>query len=134
MTEEVLELSATAKFITEAHERAEAADAIVPDDATCYLCLEGPEDSEEPLFRCCACRGSMGYAHVACLIDSAKADETGDRWEKCPTCHQFFYWNRRPRIVPDIEQTSQGRSISSLHLKETCRHSTSYYQASNGKR
>lgn len=62
--------------------------AAAPADAHCYLCLEGASEGE--LIRGCACRGSAGFAHLACFVQSAKADATNQRWTKCPTCKQHF--------------------------------------------
>jgi len=65
----------------------------VPDDAVCYICLDGGT-----LLRDCACRGSSaGFAHVDCLAEMAKRDEWVtivdgreriNVWMSCSLCHQ----------------------------------------------
>lgn len=52
-----------------------------PDDATCWICLDGVErsksdggDESEPLYRQCACRGTSGYAHISCLARLVEID------------------------------------------------------------
>ena len=44
-----------------------------PPTASCYICLEQSEDSNnnQPLLRNCACRGDAGWAHIACLAKFA---------------------------------------------------------------
>lgn len=75
--------------LAEARAAAQAASGPVPHDATCYLCLTaGSQD--QPLLRGCACRGSAGYGHFGCFVESAKADTKGERWTTCPTCGQHF--------------------------------------------
>jgi hypothetical protein len=59
-----------------------------PADATCYVCLEGKDAGE--LIRGCACRGSAGFGHLVCLVESAKADASFHRWRTCSTCKQYF--------------------------------------------
>ena len=65
----------------------------------CYIC----GDDKEGLVRMCACRGTAGFAHVACLaeqakilMDEAEENNLGDRafekrwerWHKCGQCEQ----------------------------------------------
>jgi len=66
----------------------------VPDEAVCYICLDGGD-----VLRGCACRGpSAGFAHVGCLAEMAArnewmvldGDRTFSRWAFCATCHQPF--------------------------------------------
>jgi len=66
----------------------------VPDDAQCFICLDGGD-----VFRRCVRRGpSAGFAHVDCLAEMAARDEwiivTGrgglSRWSECVTCQQSF--------------------------------------------
>jgi len=73
---------------------AKAPTARVPDDAVCYVCLDGGD-----VVRACACRGpSAGFAHVDCLAEMAAQNEfmtvqgRGDlsRWEHCGVCYQLF--------------------------------------------
>ena len=61
-----------------------------PDSKTCFICLEphsGPSISQRLLHGGCACRGSSGFAHVACVAKAAQT--TSDTmWQECPTCKQ----------------------------------------------
>eukprot|EP01046_Picozoa_sp_COSAG06_P077370 COSAG06_NODE_25158_length_643_cov_1.720588_1_plen_155_part_10 len=61
-----------------------------PDSKTCFICLEphsGPGSSQRLLHGGCACRGSSGFAHVACVAKAAQT--TSDTmWQECPTCKQ----------------------------------------------
>ena len=42
-------------------------------DATCWVCCEGADSPNgAPSPTGCACRGSAGFAHLPCLIDSAR--------------------------------------------------------------
>ena len=67
-----------------------------PGDAHCLTCLDGG-DAADPLVRGCACRGSSGWSHVRCLIESAEAARApppGELrfapWIFCSTCKQQF--------------------------------------------
>ena len=82
----------------------EAADAAVvacaaegvPQDAECFICktsINSMPRSNEGIVRGCACRGTMGLAHVSCLVRQAEAsvkqseeDHTGEGIEKWNTC------------------------------------------------
>ena len=66
----------------------------LPAGAECVICLEGSSTAGNPLRRDCACRGSAGWAHTACLIQAAK--QKTDSWYTCPTCKQ--HWTRRTRL------------------------------------
>jgi len=74
-----------------------------PDDAHCYVCLEGGG-----LVRSCACRGpSAGFAHVDCLAEVAAREEwmaaEGNReisrWIYCAICHQPYTDALRVRVA-----------------------------------
>ena len=80
-------------------ERADAANRLsVPDQATCWICLEGKSDNPNPLVRGCACRGEAGYGHLECIATFIKRkddDNMGkinfhDPWEVCLTCTQPY--------------------------------------------
>ena len=67
-----------------------------PDDAYCLMCLGGG-DTEGPLMRGCACRGSTGWTHAGCLVTSAEAARAPPPPEphfaacdSCSTCEQWF--------------------------------------------
>ena len=70
---------------------------------TCYVC---GQEKKEGLVRMCACRGTAGFAHVACLMrqakilmDEAEENNLGDRafekrwerWHKCGQCEQNYH-------------------------------------------
>lgn len=56
----------------------------------CFICLQS---DPPPIRSSCACRGDSGFAHVACLVESAIAqrEQRGWRsWTTCQTClHEF---------------------------------------------
>jgi hypothetical protein len=59
----------------------------------CWVCHELGGDALGEVFRDCACRGSGGFAHLACLIKNACTNATSDRaapWKCCPTCKQGY--------------------------------------------
>jgi hypothetical protein len=56
--------------------------------STCWICCEGAEDGSPLLVAGCACRGSAGLAHVACVVAAAGHDIS--LWTHCPTCNQEF--------------------------------------------
>ena len=68
-----------------------------PQDARCYICLDG-DDATGKLLRGCACRGdSAGFVHLECLRELAMSKEaSGDReaafssWTSCGNCKQGF--------------------------------------------
>ena len=83
---------------TKAEEAADAAIAacaedLAEGDAQCYICRDGGPG----LVRGCACRGSLGVAHVSCLVAQARVaheyEEDNDllRWGTCRLCGQRFY-------------------------------------------
>ena len=85
----------------------EAADAAVasctaegvPQDAECFICRSSI--AGKGIVRGCACRGTMGLAHVACLVRQAememkRMEEWNDgggirKWQKCFDCGQEFH-------------------------------------------
>jgi len=74
---------------------------------TCYICTEAVHwKTKEGLVRGCACRGTAGFAHVACLAEQAKilmeeAEENNlgdivyasrwERWNVCSLCEQRYH-------------------------------------------
>jgi tetratricopeptide (TPR) repeat protein len=53
----------------------------------CIICLE----SDPPPVRMgCACRGSVGNAHVACLAEAAAWSKNEVGWFKCQTCKHVY--------------------------------------------
>ena len=62
----------------------------IPVDATCFICQSGA--AAAGLVRACACRGTMGIAHVSCLVKQARvltADhEASMSWWRCIICRQ----------------------------------------------
>ena len=73
------------------------------EEASCYICLESEDDGEQgTLFRSlgCACRGTMGIAHLQCLFDAANSmGESGLSeclFTQCPTCGQSYAgWDKQ---------------------------------------
>ena len=76
----------------------------MPADATCFICQVGAAGDEygkppEGLVRGCACRGSMGVAHVSCLVrqarlrseDSIGQEGSMDVWDVCLLCKQQYH-------------------------------------------
>ena len=71
----------------------------VPQDAECYICMSSIQG--KGIVRACACRGSMGLAHLSCLVRQAEAASSqfheegygpGHRtWSDCKTCGQHYY-------------------------------------------
>ena len=71
-----------------------------PDDAECWICLEGGDDEAgNPLVCDCSCRGdSAGFAHLSCLGKYAEqiCEQSTTRhafdlpWEICPNCKQRY--------------------------------------------
>ena len=71
-------------------------------EVVCYLCLDGGvDDSDQPLRRDCACRGTdAGFVHLECLTIYAAAksvrwdgddmNEFSNPWRVCPSCHQEY--------------------------------------------
>lgn len=100
--------------------------------ATCWICLEGPDDEDagdnpEPLRRNCACRGaSLGYVHLSCmsLYATARSEEiwTGKRqyaektyqlafarpWQFCPNCKEFFSGQFRTDLAYEYARSTEG--------------------------
>ena len=66
-----------------------APESAEPAEPRCYVCGE-PADAARPLVRGgCACRGGagVGAAHLACLVDAARAD--AELWLEC-RCEQYL--------------------------------------------
>ena len=73
---------------------------------SCWICLEGSEESSESLRRDCACRGSAGWAHLSCLTQYAKSKSKAATdgnsicaealnafahpWTECNQCKQMY--------------------------------------------
>lgn len=72
--------------------------AAPPPGASCWICLEEGSDETGQLVRDCSCRGSAGFAHLACIVKYAEHlmqqhrchNEVDDSWRKCPNCHQHY--------------------------------------------
>lgn len=60
-------------------------------DKQCYICWECNETEDDPIRRDCGCKGSMGHAHVRCLIQSVESTDGLLRpWKRCPYCLQPY--------------------------------------------
>ena len=51
---------------------------------SCWICLE----SSGKLLRGCACRGTAGYLHTACLVEANR--HRSNAHDQCPTCKTRF--------------------------------------------
>ena len=64
------------------------------DEPVCWVCLDGAVAGAALLPQGCACRGTSGLAHVACIASAAQNQATGDLvhlwWQSCPTCEQRY--------------------------------------------
>ncbi|EJK74675.1 hypothetical protein THAOC_03634 [Thalassiosira oceanica] len=83
---------------------------------SCWICLEGSEESSESLRRDCACRGSAGWAHLSCLTQYAKSKSKAATdgnavcaealaafvhpWAECNQCKQQ-YGNQLGKEIAD---------------------------------
>ena len=86
-----------------------------PPEHECYLCLEvagrPTRSGVSNLLRAgCGCRGSVGRAHLHCLVRAA--EHKPQSWTECPTCRQAFTgvarfelaqvrWERARSTLPD---------------------------------
>ena len=71
----------------------------VPQDAECFICKSSIEG--KGIVRGCACRGTMGLAHLSCLVRQGgvsvkekEEDGTGEgmqKWQRCFDCGQNFH-------------------------------------------
>ena len=68
----------------------------IPQDAECFICKSSI--AGKGIVRGCACRGTMGLAHVACLVRQAEMEvkqkeewNTGVGMMKWQDCGQQFY-------------------------------------------
>jgi len=103
----------------------------VPDDAVCYICLDGGA-----LLRGCACRGeSAGFVHVGCLAEAAarvpwmNIEGRGNmsRFSYCATCRQFLCgalrlemgrrWWQNYRDTPNSDNKRHSFSSASMVLR-----------------
>merc|ERR1712216_301784 len=60
------------------------ADCVCADPPVCWICLEHIGE----LLRGCACRGTAGYVHVACMVEANRHRKIAH--DQCPTCEQRF--------------------------------------------
>mmetsp|Transcript_6527 Transcript_6527/g.14345 ORF Transcript_6527/g.14345 Transcript_6527/m.14345 type:complete len:103 (+) Transcript_6527:377-685(+) len=81
--------------------QSDKANADVPEGATCWICLCGSNDDDEPLLRGCACRGDAGYAHVSCLADSAEKKSKALHASRTPST-----------LAPSLLSTRRTRGVS----------------------
>ena len=68
----------------------------VPQDAECFICKSSVEG--KGIVRGCACRGTMGLAHLSCLVRQAQVaaepaigSGTFRKWHMCFDCGQWFH-------------------------------------------
>ena len=68
----------------------------MPQDAECFICKSSVEG--KGIVRGCACRGTMGLAHLSCLVRQAQVaaepalgSGTFLKWQACHDCGQDFH-------------------------------------------
>ena len=93
---------------------------------TCYICTEAVhwKTKEGLVSGFCACRGTMGIAHVSCLVRQAESamddamstedlDTRGSRWHTCRLCGQKIHSEVRRALgyqsLPDLHEDRGGR-------------------------
>ena len=61
--------------------RAEAVDEAVDEARCCLICYEEESDENgDPVCNgLCACRGELGYFHLACLVEAAKTKTEAEK-------------------------------------------------------
>jgi tetratricopeptide (TPR) repeat protein len=67
------------------------------------VCLES---DDLPLQRGCACRGTAGFSHLACLVNAARADD--ERWLTCPVCRQQWTGSLKLSLARERWALEQG--------------------------
>ena len=60
------------------------ADCVCTEPPVCWVCFE----SNQELLRGCACRGTAGYVHVRCMVETNRHRTIAH--DQCPTCKQRF--------------------------------------------
>jgi len=69
------------------------------DEIKCYICWEtdATDEINNPIRRDCGCKGSSGWVHLQCLLESAETkaresmlDPLVRPWTKCPFCVQPY--------------------------------------------
>ena len=112
---------------TEAVTRAAEACADDTKGQTCYICTQALHwKTKEGLVRGCSCRGTAGFAHVACLAEQVKilvaeAEENNflgsdkfvprwARWYTCSLCEQDYHTAVRCALGWACWKTYLGRS------------------------
>lgn len=81
------------------------------DEACCWICLGGPEDSPEPLQRPCACPAR--HAHASCLARWQVQQAGRDEERACRFCHAMLPdWRSAhaelPKSVPVFTVVYEG--------------------------
>jgi hypothetical protein len=67
----------------------------------CFVCWEDGTFAK-PIHRDCGCRGSAGWAHVQCLVGTARARGGRDRqrwWTTCNQCRQRYTGGTREALL-----------------------------------
>ena len=97
----------------------------------CYICRTGA--TKEGLVRGCACRGSLGAAHLSCLVQQAvlaneyDPSRTGPiddaaqwaRWYTCPLCTQSYHGIVRCALGWQCWLTYRMKEKESYHLQNS---------------
>ena len=94
--------------------------------ASCWICLDGKDDSQEPLRRDCACRGDGQYVHLSCLVKymTSRSDSIwrgalqiqkdanwltcGRPWESCANCKQYYKGQLKHDIAREYCRATEG--------------------------
>ena len=86
---------------------------------SCWVCLE----SSGVLLCGCACRGTAGYVHVACIVEANK-HRVGGRHSMCPTCEQGFVGELQMAVAKASMRNSETSSdfiVAKLDLADAYR-------------
>ena len=56
------------------------------DEVRCRICYSNESSTDDPLFRPCLCRGTVGLVHVSCLNAWRERPENPDAYFRCANC------------------------------------------------
>ena len=60
------------------------------DEPTCRICFDTTNSPANPLFRPCACKGTMGFVHVDCLERWRQTSSNRKSFHRCDNCHYEY--------------------------------------------
>ena len=95
---------------------------------SCWICLE----SSGKLLRGCACRGTAGYLHTACLVEANR--HRSNAHDQCPTCKTRFVGVLRmaaaeARVRDARASTSNFDCVATSELARACFEQGRYAEA-----